>query len=57
MIPDDVKRLAVPVLAHRIVLRPESELRGRTGEKVVDEILSQVPIKLEEDEPAPVEPV
>ena len=56
-IPDDVKRLAVPVLAHRIVLRPESELRGRTGEKVVDEILSQVPIKLEEDEPAPVEPV
>ncbi|NLN28970.1 MAG: MoxR family ATPase [Firmicutes bacterium] len=57
VIPDDVKRLAVPVLAHRIVLRPESELRGRTGEKVVDEILSQVPIKLEEDEPAPVEPV
>lgn len=57
VIPDDVKRLAVPVLAHRIVLRPESELRGRTGEKVVDEIRSQVPIKLEEDEPAPVEPV
>lgn len=56
VIPDDVKRLAVPVLAHRVVLRPEAELRGRTGDKVVAEVLAQVPIKLEEDEPTAVEP-
>lgn len=57
VIPDDVKKLAVPVLAHRIVLRPETELRGRTSDKVMADLLAQVPIKLEEDEPTTVDPV
>lgn len=54
VIPDDVKKMAVPVLAHRIVLRPETELRGRTGDKVVAELLAQVPIHLEDDDPSTV---
>jgi MoxR-like ATPase len=42
--PDDIKRLASPVLAHRIILKPESRLRRITPEKVVDEILSEIAI-------------
>lgn len=37
--PDDVKRMAQPVLAHRIILRPESRLRKKTAASVVNEIL------------------
>ncbi len=44
--PDDVKRLAVPVLAHRLVLKPTAA-SGRAGETVrmiVEEILHRVPV-------------
>ncbi|HVM09138.1 MAG TPA: MoxR family ATPase [Acidimicrobiales bacterium] len=37
---DDVKRLAVPVLAHRLLIAPEAQLRGVTAERVIGEILS-----------------
>ena len=43
MVPDDVKRLAVPTLAHRLVLRPEAWVRGVTGGAVVADVLSRVP--------------
>jgi MoxR-like ATPase len=49
VLPDDVKLLAVPVLAHRLILREEERLRGATQERVLEEILRQVRI------PAPVE--
>ncbi|NUP52981.1 MAG: MoxR family ATPase [Catenulispora sp.] len=42
-IPDDVKALAVPVLAHRLILTPETELSGRTAADVVTDILHTVP--------------
>ena len=42
--PDDVKRLAKPVLAHRIILRPEARSKGSTAETVIAEILSQIPV-------------
>jgi MoxR-like ATPase len=42
--PSDVKALAVPVLSHRIVLTPESELRGRTAAEVVEETLASTPV-------------
>ena len=42
--PDDVKALAVPALAHRIVLATDYELRGATGEGVVQEVLSKAPV-------------
>lgn len=40
--PDDVKRMAAPVLLHRLILRPESRLRKVTPEKVLDEVMEQV---------------
>jgi MoxR-like ATPase len=42
--PDDVKRLAQPVLAHRLVLSSQTRLRGRTADDVLDEILHDVPV-------------
>jgi len=41
--PDDVKAVAVPALAHRIVLRPELWVRGIQADSVVQEILGSVP--------------
>lgn len=43
VIPDDVKDLAVPVLAHRMVLDAEEEFRGATTTGVVNRILDQLP--------------
>jgi MoxR-like ATPase len=58
VLPDDVKRMAQPVLAHRLILRPESRLRKVSAAAVINEILTEtsVPV-LEEDEPDPSEPV
>ena len=42
--PDDVKRLAQPVLAHRLVLSSQTRLRGRATEDVLDEILHEVAV-------------
>jgi MoxR-like ATPase len=42
VLPDDVKELAVPVLAHRILLEPESEFAGATVSNVLARVLSQV---------------
>lgn len=44
--PDDVQEAAVPVLAHRLMLRPEQELRGATGQRVIEELLQQVAVDL-----------
>ncbi len=44
--PDDVKRLARPVLAHRLLLSSQTRLRGRTTEDVLDEILREVPVPI-----------
>jgi MoxR-like ATPase len=42
--PDDVKRMALPVLRHRVILRPEAELEGLTPDKVITRILDTVPV-------------
>ncbi|MCD6499884.1 MAG: MoxR family ATPase [Deltaproteobacteria bacterium] len=44
VLPDDVKSLAIPVLAHRIILVPEAELEGINGAHVVSEGLQTVPV-------------
>jgi MoxR-like ATPase len=41
--PDDVKDVASLVLAHRIIVRPEAELEGATGEAIVERLLASVP--------------
>ena len=44
VIPDDVKEAAVPVLRHRLVLRPEAELEGLDPDRVVREVLQATPV-------------
>ncbi|EQD41755.1 methanol dehydrogenase regulatory protein, partial [mine drainage metagenome] len=39
VVPDDIKELAGPVLLHRLVLRANAELRGATGDAILDEVL------------------
>jgi len=41
LLPDDVQGLARPVLAHRLVLRPQARYAGRTARQVVDQILDE----------------
>ncbi|WP_336630691.1 MULTISPECIES: AAA family ATPase [unclassified Microbacterium] len=41
--PDDVKRLAVAVLAHRLILHPEAEFDGVGAEAVIGQVLLDVP--------------
>ena len=48
VIPDDVKALAPAVLTHRIMLSPQTRLRGRTPEEVVAEIVNEVPVPVDE---------
>jgi len=43
VIPDDVKAVAEPVLAHRLILRSEARADNVAGEQIVQEILRQVP--------------
>ncbi len=43
VLPEDVKDCAVPVLAHRLVLKPETWTSGVTGVRVVTELLGKVP--------------
>jgi MoxR-like ATPase len=45
--PDDVKRLARPVLAHRLIAGLEARLRGRDAESIIDSILDKVPVPVE----------
>ena len=42
--PDDVKALALPVLTHRLMLRPEYEIEGLTIPEVIEQLLSSVPV-------------
>src|SRR5262245_35901820 len=44
VLPDDVKRLAHPVLAPRLILKPESRLRKRTGALVVQDIVADTAV-------------
>lgn len=42
--PDDVKRVASPVLTHRMILRPESRLRKVTTEQVVQDVIDEIAV-------------
>jgi len=44
VVPDDVKELAVPVLAHRIIMKPEYEVEGVNGEVTVREVLDGIEV-------------
>jgi MoxR-like ATPase len=42
VLPDDVKNVFEPVLAHRIILRDEEKLKGRTAFDYLKDLLGQV---------------
>jgi MoxR-like ATPase len=44
VVPDDVVRLAHPVLGHRLILDGEAQFRGVEVSQVVDELLDRVPV-------------
>ncbi len=45
-IPDDIKQLAGPVWRHRLLLRPESALRGRSAAAILQEVLETTPLHI-----------
>ena len=47
VIPDDIKEMANPVLAHRVVIESSAGLRGRTRDNVISEILSSITVPIE----------
>ncbi|MGA1475310.1 MAG: AAA family ATPase [Prochlorothrix sp.] len=42
--PDDIKMVAQPLLRHRLILRPESQLDGLSTDRIIASILGQVPV-------------
>jgi MoxR-like ATPase len=44
LLPDDVKAAALPVLRHRVILRPEAEMEGLLADNVIDQIIASVEI-------------
>ena len=44
LLPDDVKRAALPVLRHRIVLKPEADLEGFDADRVIGDVVAGVPV-------------
>ena len=44
VLPDDIKRMAVPVLAHRIIVGPAARLREISAEQIVQEIIDNTPV-------------
>ena len=48
VVPDDIKDLVNPVLAHRILLSPEAHMRGARAEDVLDALMDRVPVPVRE---------
>jgi MoxR-like ATPase len=44
--PDDIKALAGPVLAHRVIVRPEFRIKGQTSQGVLQDVLQRVPVPI-----------
>jgi MoxR-like ATPase len=42
--PDDIKTMAIPVLEHRVILRPEFEIEGLSVNEVIQQILQQIAV-------------
>jgi MoxR-like ATPase len=47
VLPDDIKYLASPVLAHRLILKEEDRLRGGMAMDILKEIVRQIPVPVE----------
>lgn len=47
VIPDDVKYCSLPVFCHRVILNPESRLRGRSTTEAIEAVLETIPAPVE----------
>ncbi|MGI5835665.1 MAG: AAA family ATPase [Chloroflexota bacterium] len=48
VLPDDIKRLAPPILSHRLIVAAQGYLRGRSGSEMVAGLLDRVPAPVED---------
>ena len=48
ILPEDVQRMALPVLCHRVMLSPEARMQGDTADRIVSDIVNnvQVPVRV-----------
>jgi len=46
VIPDDIKYLVLPTITHRLIVRPEAELRGRTALSIMGEMVKNTSLEL-----------
>ena len=53
VLPDDIKYLAPAALIHRLIARPEAELRGRTPATILEDILKTTPLNIGSSETQP----
>jgi MoxR-like ATPase len=49
VLPDDIKKVAEPVLSHRMVIKPSARLHNHTPAQVIKEVLDSVEIPLGQD--------
>lgn len=54
MTHEDIQAVALPVLGHRLILRPESEMDGQSVEAIVQQLIQQVPVIVESQAGSPV---
>ncbi|MCX7045772.1 MAG: MoxR family ATPase [Candidatus Sumerlaeota bacterium] len=50
VLPDTIKQMAPATMRHRMVLKPQSRLAGRTADKIIEELLRQIPPPVERTE-------
>jgi MoxR-like ATPase len=48
VLPDDIRYLALPVLAHRVILKEQERLRGETTERIIRKIIENIPVSIQE---------
>jgi MoxR-like ATPase len=48
VIPEEIKYLAPITITHRLIVRPESELRGRNARTILEEIIHSTPLDIGE---------
>jgi len=52
VLPDDMQRLALPVLAHRVILTAEAQMAQRTADGIIADLVRRVPVPAPQPEPA-----
>ncbi len=46
VLPEDIKALVQPVVAHRLIARPEAELRGKTTRSILNDLIESLPLRI-----------